>query len=594
MRIFLHLMWYFKTRKAHYVGGILMLMLVALLGLFPPRIVGAFVDNINHHTLTHAMMWLWLLEILAIALVMYVLRYAWRILLFGSAIHLSTLIRKQLYEHFTGMSPGFYHERRIGDLMAHATNDVSAVEATAMDGILTLVDSITTGGLVVLTMAITINWQLTLVALLPMPVMAYATSRYGSILHKRFIKAQAAFSDMNDKVQENISGVRAIKAFGQESAEIEAFSNLSKDLVDKNIGVAKIDALFDPTIALIVGLSYFLSFAVGSILVVHNQLTIGQLTTFSIYLGQLIWPMLAFGYLFNVVERGSASYDRIQELMAVQPEITDRPGAKNSTPSGNVAFQIQSFCYPSVTRPALSDLDVSIRKGQTLGIVGKTGSGKTTLLRLLMREFDVDVEGESDPGAGSFGDITIGGDSIYDVTRHALRQAIAYVPQEHYLFSSTIAENIAFGNPDASLAEIKSAAKLAAIHEDILQFQAGYATIVGERGVTLSGGQKQRLSIARALLLDAEILVLDDSLSAVDAKTEAEILTALKTSHQNRTTIISTHRLSAVAHANLIIVLDDGRIIERGTHEELMKLGGWYALIYHNQQIESLVEQGGV
>jgi ATP-binding cassette, subfamily B, multidrug efflux pump len=559
-----------------------MLVFVALLGLIPPRIIGAFVDNINHHTLTHAMMWMWLAAILTIALIMYVLRYIWRILLFGSAIHLSTLIRKQLYEHFTGMSVAFFHERRIGDLMAHATNDISAIESTAMDGILTLVDSITTGGLVILTMAITINWQLTIVALLPMPLMAYATSRYGTVLHRRFLKAQAAFSDMNDKVQENISGVRAIKAFGQEEAEIESFSALSKDLVEKNVAVAKIDALFDPTIALIVGLSYFLSFAAGSFLVTHHHLTIGQLTTFSIYLGQLIWPMLAFGYLFNVVERGSASYDRVRDLMAVKPSITDRHGAVDVIPSGDVSFRIHSFQYPTAPLPALTDIEVTIRQGQTLGIVGKTGSGKTTLLRLLMREFDVEN-----------GCISIGNHSIYDVTRNALRRAIAYVPQEHFLFSTTIAENIAFGNPESSLEEIHSAAKLASVHQDILQFEAGYATMVGERGVTLSGGQKQRLSIARALLLDAEVLILDDSLSAVDAKTETEILTALKNNRQNRTTIISTHRLSAVAHADLIIVLDNGRIIERGTHHELMDLNGWYAFIYRNQQIESLVEQGG-
>ncbi len=582
MRIFLDLMWYFKTRKAEYLGGIMMLVLVALLGLIPPRIVGIFVDSINHHTLTHKMLWTWLFTILAIALSMYVFRYLWRILLFGSAIHLSTLIRKQLYEHFTSMSPQFFHERRIGDLMAHATNDISAIESTATDGILTLVDSITTGGLVVITMAVTINWQLTLVALLPMPIMAYATSKYGTILHKRFIKAQAAFSDMNDKVQENISGVRAIKAFGQEDSEIQSFAILSKDLVEKNIAVAKIDALFDPTIALIVGLSYFLSFAFGSVLVIHHRLTIGDLTAFSIYLGQLIWPMLAFGFLFNVVERGSASYDRVRKLMAVPPVIIDRPNATDIVPSGDVTFKINSFKYPSAVSPTLTDIEVTVKQGTTLGIVGKTGSGKTTLLRLLMREFDIDD-----------GDITIGIHSIYEVKRNALRKAIAYVPQEHFLFSTTIAENIAFGNPDSTLHEIENAAKLASVHKDILQFEAGYATMVGERGVTLSGGQKQRLSIARALLLDSEILILDDSLSAVDSKTETQILTSLMENQKDRTTIISTHRLSAVAHADIIIVLDNGRIIERGTHGQLINQDGWYASIYRNQQIESLVEQGG-
>jgi ATP-binding cassette subfamily B multidrug efflux pump len=582
MRLFLDLMWYFKQEKKRYITGVSILVFVALLNLIPPYIVGIVVDGIKRHSLTRMDLIKWLLCILAIALVVYGLRYFWRLMLFGASLNLAKLLRNRLYEHFTRMSPQFYHQNRIGDLMAHATNDIQAIEMTAGEGVLTLVDSLTTGGIVVLTMAVTISWKLTLLVLIPMPFMAWATSYYGSLLHKYFHKAQEAFSDINDKVQENISGVRVIKAFGQEEVEKQAFRKLSEDVVRKNYLVAKVDALFDPTIALIVGICYFLAIAIGSVFVLKGSLTIGQLTTFTMYLGHLIWPMLAFGWLFNIVERGRASYDRVSALLNIQPEIVDCPDAISDTPSGDIRYSIRSFTYPGKTIPALQDINVVIQKGQTLGIVGKTGAGKTTFLRMLLREFDVQD-----------GDIRFGFHSIYDYKLENLRGAVAYVPQDHFLFSATIAENIAFAKPEASRQEIEEVSRLAAIHDDILRFPNGYDTLVGERGVTLSGGQKQRLSIARALLLDAEVLILDDSLSAVDAKTEAAILESLRNNRQQKTTLIAAHRLSAIEHADLILVLDEGKIIERGTHETLMALGGWYASMYQRQQLEALVEEGG-
>jgi ATP-binding cassette, subfamily B, multidrug efflux pump len=583
LRVFLDLMWYFKQEKRKYLFGIALLMAHSLLNLLPPRMVGTVVDGIRLGHLTAPALAKWLAVILGVGLGTYALSYVWRLMLFGSSINLSRLLRNQLYNHFTKMSPQFFHNRRVGDLMAHATNDVSAIESTAGEGILTLVDSITTGTIVTLSMAITINWKLTLITLIPMPFMAWATRHYGSLLHQRFGKAQAAFSDLNDKVQENISGVRVIKAFGQEEVEKRDFAKLSAEVVDKNVSVAKVDALFDPTISLIVGVSFFLAVSVGSIFVVRGTLTLGQLTTFTMYLGQLIWPMLAFGWLFNIVERGRASHDRVRELLAVQPDIVDKSGALDRVPSGDIEFRVTRFTYPGVQTPALRNVNVGIRRGTTLGIVGKTGSGKTTFLKLLMREFDC-----------TDGEIIMGNTSIYDVKLEKLRSAVAYVPQDHFLFSATISENIAFAKPNATMAEIKNAAKVAAIHEDIERFEDKYGTIVGERGVTLSGGQKQRISIARAVLLDAEVLILDDSLSAVDAKTEAHILEDLRQNRQNRTTLIAAHRLSAIEHAELIIVIDDGNIIERGNHETLMMLDGWYASMYQRQQLEEMVEQGGV
>ncbi|HET7616433.1 MAG TPA: ABC transporter transmembrane domain-containing protein, partial [Bacillales bacterium] len=486
------------------------------------------VDAIENGSLTQGVLIQWMGLILLTGLIIYIFDFGWQLMIFGSAFQLGKILRNRLYEHFTKMSPAFYQKRRIGDLMAHSTNDVRAIEETAGAGILTLFDSLTIGGFVVVTMATFISWKLTLIALIPMPIMAWATSRYGSMLHKRFDKAQAAFSELNDKVQENISGTRVIKAFGEEQAEKDSFHGQSKDVVEKNIAVAKIDALFDPTISLIVGFSFFLAIVFGAKYVVDGSLTIGELTTFTIYLGRLIWPLLAFGWLFNIVERGRASYNRVNTLLSIKADIVEKPNAVTGKPSGDLSYAIESFHYPEAANPALENIHIPLKKGETLGIVGKTGSGKTTLLKLLLREFDC-----------KDGDVLIGGKSIYDYSFDALRSAIGYVPQDHFLFSATVGENIAFGKPDATMEEIQEAARLARIHEDILDFEDGYETVVGERGVTLSGGQKQRISIARALLMDPEILILDDSLSAVDAETEKFILENLLENRTNKTTMIA-------------------------------------------------------
>jgi ATP-binding cassette, subfamily B, multidrug efflux pump len=582
MKVFLDLMWYFKQEKKAYITGIGILMFVALLQLVPPKVIGIIVDLIRTETITKASLVKYVLYLILAGLSMYVLRYYWRIMIFGSSVKLSKLLRNKLYEHFTSMSQSFYQKKRVGDLMAHATNDISAVQQTAGAGVLTFVDSLATGGFVIIAMAFTISWKLTLIALIPLPLMAVLTNWYGTLLHKRFHKAQEAFSSLNDKTQESINGIKVIKTFGQEKEDIEDFEQLSEDVVQKNISVAKVDSLFDPTISIIVGISFFLSLSFGAKFVLDGELTIGQLVSFTSYLGLLIWPMLAFGWLFNIVERGRASYDRINVLLSEKIEMPDVQNAIEDVPSGDIEYALDSFTYPKESEPVLHDIFFALKRGQTLGIVGKTGAGKTTLLKLLIREFD-----------GYKGDIYFGGNSLKSYKMDSLREAIGYVPQDHFLFSASIAENIAFTNPHVSQDVIESAAQTAHIHQDILQFTEGYETLVGERGVSLSGGQKQRISIARALLMDAEVLVLDDSLSAVDAQTEERILKALKENRVDKTTIITAHRLSAIQHANLIIVLDGGRIVERGTHAELMERDGWYKEMYERQQLEELVEHGG-
>jgi ATP-binding cassette, subfamily B, multidrug efflux pump len=582
MKVFLELGWFFKQEKKAYISGIIILMFVALLQLVPPKVIGIIADHINDKTLTKPILLEWI-GILALAGIgMYVLRYYWRIKIFGSSVKLSKLLRNRLYHHFTNMSPAFYQKRRVGDLMAHATNDLQAIQQTAGAGVLTLVDSLSTGGFVILTMAFTISWKLTLICLIPMPFMALLTSWFGTMLHRTFHKAQEAFSSLNDKTQESISGIKVIKTFGQEKEDIEDFRKQSEDVVQKNIVVAKIDSLYDPTISIIVGISFFLAIAFGSKFVLAGELTIGELIAFTTYLGLLIWPMLAFGWLFNIVERGRASYDRVAALLREPVEVTDHKDSLNMVPSGDIQYRISEFTYPGEKEPMLKDISFLLNRGETLGIVGKTGAGKTTFLKLLIREFE-DYQGE----------ILFGGQQIKNYKLEKLREAIGYVPQDHFLFSATVAENIAFTNPYASLEEIHEAAKLASIHEDILQFTDGYQTVVGERGVSLSGGQKQRISIARALMMKPEVLILDDSLSAVDAKTEEAILSSLRENREGKTTIITSHRLSAIQHANLILVLEEGAISERGSHDELMEIGGWYREMYLRQQLEELVEHGG-
>lgn len=582
MKVFLDLGWFFKERKKQYLLGILMLMFVAFLQLIPPKIIGYVVDEISAGSLTVSTLTKWL-AILAIAAIgMYILRYYWRIMIFGSAIFLARQLRERLFRHFTKMAPSFYQKKRVGDLMAHATNDLSAVQQTAGAGVLTLVDSITTGGFVIAAMAITINWKLTLIALIPLPLMAILTSYYGTLLHKRFRYAQEAFSSLNDKAQESISGVKVIKTFGQEKEDTEDFVQLSEDVVDKNIRVAKVDALFDPTISLIVGICFFLSIVFGTRFILADEMTIGDLFAFTSYLGLLVWPMLAFGWLFNIVERGRASYDRIMNLLDEEIEIDDKEDALEEKPVGDIQFHIDEFKFPADERAAIHDVHFTIKRGETLGVVGKTGAGKTAILKLLMREFE-----------GYRGQIIYGNHPIDTYKKRSLREAIGYVPQDHFLFSTTVAGNIAFANAGASMDEVYEAAKLAYIHEDILQFTDGYSTVVGERGVSLSGGQKQRISIARALMMEPELLILDDSLSAVDARTEEAILEALKAKRQDKTTIITSHRLSAIQHAHQIIVMSEGTIIEKGSHEQLMELKGMYYEMYQLQQLESLVEQGG-
>ncbi|MFZ3403161.1 ABC transporter transmembrane domain-containing protein [Aeromonas salmonicida] len=576
MSVFSRLGWFFKEQWRRYLIAISLLMMVALLTVIPPKVVGWVVDGIAKGSLDNDTLMGYLAGLFVLGLLIYLLRYVWRVMLFGASYRLAYVLRNRLFSHFTRMSPDFYQRHRTGDLMAHATNDIQAVEMTAGEGVLTLVDSIIVGVLVLSIMCSQYSWQLTLLSLLPLPVMAFFMNRFGTQIYKEFKAAQGAFSRINNKTQEALSGVRVLKSYAVESLEDKGFAELTRQAGVCNMAVARIDAKFDPVIYLCIGCSYFLAVAGGSVLVVRDELTLGELTSFTMYLGQLIWPMFAIAWLFNIIERGSAAYSRIESMLAERSDIEDptEPAAFVSP----FPLQAKGVSYQLDQRTLLRHVDFTLHSGGMLGIVGRTGAGKSSLLKLLMRL--------ANPTSG---ELTMGAVPIAQLALGDLRGQFAYVPQEPFLFSTTIAANIALGRPDASQEEIERVARIACVHDDICRFPKGYETEVGEKGVTLSGGQKQRLSIARALLLAAPILVLDDALSAVDAHTEQQILQALKA--HRRTLILVSHRMTAVEQADEILVLEQGHISERGRHGALMAHNGWYADMVRYQRLEQDVEE---
>lgn len=589
MSIFTQLMWFFRANKRLYIYGLSFLFLTEISQMVSPALLGSFTDRVIAHEVTPEILLLYAGGILFFAILMYGFRYAWITNIFQGSALLEKTLRQQLFDHYMQMDTTFYQRHRTGDLMAHASNDLSAIQRVASGGILMLVDSIVIIVFTVISMIFVVDWRLTLIGVLPLPLLVIGVRYLSPKIREAFTASQEAFSELSNKSQESIAGIKAIKTLGQESQDVQAFEKEVTKTIKINKKVALIDSLFGPMATVIMTISYVIMMTYGGSLVVSNEITIGQLVSFATYLGLLVWPMFGLGQLFNVLERGNASYMRVQDILMEKSAIVEDTAGIDTLAQGNIKIDIESFVYPddSDTKNALKNVHIDIKSGETLGIVGRVGSGKTTLLKLLLRQFD-NYEGS----------IKIGNIDIKSYRFESYLRTIGYVAQENFLFSDTVANNIRFADVNKTQENVELAAKKAAFHEDVLKFPERYETEVGEHGVSLSGGQKQRLAIARALIINPEILILDDALSAVDARTEKQILSALKAERQEKTTIIAAHRMSSVMNADKIIVFEQGEIIESGTHAELMLKQGWYAQMYKQQQlvttlVSKLDGQGG-
>ncbi|WP_411747361.1 ABC transporter ATP-binding protein [Psychrobacillus psychrotolerans] len=571
------LKWFFKDHWKRYTVAVSLLIIASALEVLPPWLVGEAIDSITMGEMTRESLMQYVFYFIGIIIVGYILNFVWQYQLFGGSITIERILRSKLNLKFLNMTPTFYEKNRTGDLMARATNDLNAVATTAGFGIMTLIDSTMYMAALILAMGFIISWKLTIFAILPIPILAFIMQYLGKIIHEKYMVAQDAFGDLNDRVLESIAGVRVIRAYVQERADEKNFADMSEEVYEKNMVVERIDALFGPITKVGTGISYVVALGYGAYLVSKGEMTVGNLITFNVYLGMAIWPMFAIGELINVMQRGNASLDRVHETLDYEQDVKDPTSPVHLDNVESIGFTDVGFQYPLSQVKNLQDIRVNLEKGQTLGIVGKTGSGKTTFMKQLLKEYPI--------GAGQ---LTIGETAISAQTKDQVLEWIGYVPQDHVLFSRTIRQNILFGKEDATEDELEEAIRLAHFQQDLMNLPMGLETLVGEKGVSLSGGQKQRVSIARALIKNPEILLLDDSLSAVDAKTEAKIIENIQNERSGKTTIITTHRLSGIQHADHIIVLDEGLIVEEGTHQELLKQNGWYKEQFDRQQLEGV------
>ncbi|PJI06837.1 MULTISPECIES: ABC transporter ATP-binding protein [Clostridium] len=563
---------FFKHNKLRYTIGLIFMIASSYIQTLFPKVLGDTIDILKNSHFKSALVKSNILYMVIIAFSTFVCTFVWRNMVMGGGRKLENTIREKLFDHFQTLSPEFYNNEKTGNLIAYAINDISAVRMTfgpaaamSINGLVICISSI-------YSMITGISFKLTIMCLVPIPFIIIVMFKIGQIVQHRFRKVQENFAEISDRVQENINGIRVIKAYVQEESEVENFKKLNDKMMDSNLKLVKISSALSPIIELCFSVSFVFNLIIGGNMVLKGQASLGDFVAFNTYIAMIMTPVISIGRVIVVLQRGMASLKRLNKIFKVKPAVTDGKAMLEKNIEGNIELKNLSFSYPGSDKNALNNINLTIKKGSTIGIIGKTGSGKTTLTNLLLKLYNVDD-----------GTILFDGNDINDYKLSSIRDNIGYVPQDNFLFSASIKENIGFFKDIYSDDEIEASAKAACIYESILDFPNGFNTVLGERGVNISGGQKQRISIARAIIKNPSLLILDDSLSAVDAVTETNILNNLKDVRKNKTAIIIAHRLSAVKDADEIIVLDKGRIAEKGTHDELLKKGGIYYEIYREQ-----------
>lgn len=580
MKSFFTLKEFVLKHKWSYAFGIVWLLIVDLIQLLVPQIYRNLSNDFDNNLLDSQNIIKYALLIVGTGVGISFGRYLWRIYILGTSRKLEYYLRDKIFNHLLKLSPNYFNTHKTGDLMAHATNDINAVRMALGQGVMMIVDSSFMIVFSLIMMVRTTNLKLTATTLFTLPLIIVVVNRFGKIIHKRFGYVQEAFSNLTNTIQESFSGIRVAKSFVQEDLVFEDFTNINKDNLKKNLDLVKISGTFHPVIRFISSISFLLIILYGAKEVILNRITLGDFIAFNFYLGLLVWPMMALGFVINNLQRGAASMDRINTILDEFPEITDIDNpVELENVKGIIEFKNVNFKYPNTANYALKDLNFKLEQGKSLAILGRTGSGKTTIISTLIRLYDI-----------SEGSITFDGIDIKELSLDSLRNNIGYVPQDNFLFSTTISENIGFSfDEEVSISKIHEAAQMAEVYDNIIEFPNKFDTILGERGVTLSGGQKQRTSIARAIAKKPALMILDDSLSAVDTETEEKILNNLQTIMDNTTTIIISHRISTVKDCDEIIYLEDGNIVERGNHNELLALNGFYKDLHEKQLLEEKI-----
>lgn len=570
---------YFLRYRTTLILGILFILLSNAATVYVPIIIKDAINDLQKTATYDALIGYAALVVIA-AIVAGVFRFFIRETIIVVSRKIEYDLRQDFWEHIQRLSQSFFQSRSTGDIMAHATNDINSVRMFIGPAVMYSIDT-AVRLIIVIVIMLTISVEITLISLIPLPFLSILVYFVGKKIHKRSLAVREKFSELTTKAQENFSGIRVIKSYLNEAREIASFDNLNEEYLERNMHLVKIQAIFRPILFLIVGISIIIAIWLGGVAVIEKDLLLGDVTALVMYLGILIWPMIALGWVVNIIQQAEASMQRLNSILQSQVDVKDSDETDSSITDikGEVTFKHVSYRYREDFEEVLKDVNLTIPAGSTVAIMGYTGSGKTTLLNLIPRLFDI-----------SGGDLLIDGRSIKTIPLETLRKNIGFVQQETFLFSDTIAQNLCYGLGEVNEEKMLKAASIAQFDKDVADFPKKYETFVGERGITLSGGQKQRCTLARAIVIEPKILILDDSLSAIDTKTEEEILANLRTFMKGRTSLIVSHRVSTVKDADKIIVLDDGTIAEEGTHEELIERNGIYADLYYKQLLEKEIE----